>query len=666
MPSTQSIRAGRAFVELFADDSKLVRGLRKAERKIKTFGQGIRSYGLKLAGLGTAIIGPLAASAKLFSTYGDQVAKMAKRTGLSVETLSELRFVASQTGTEFESLEMAFRKMQRSIYDAGRGLSTQADALKDLGVAFSHLEGLSPEDQFKLLADHISDIEDPTRKAAIAMTLFGRTGTNLLPMFAAGSQGIEGLQKQARDLGLTMSSEDAKAAEDFTDALDQLWKTLRMGVFHIGAALAPLLQKLTETITRIVVTVSNWIKTNKMVIVQAFKIAAIVTAVGIGLIALGGLITATGIALGAIASVIAGISTAFGVLASVIGFLVTPIGLVAIALGSLAAYFVYASGIAGKAVHWLSERLMNLKTFAFKAFEGIADALAAGDIALAAEVLWLSLKVQWIKGVNTIQSIWLGLKHFIADVLVGAFTGALAALQVVWHGLEVAWIETTSFLATAWHGFVNIFLRSWEKMKALAAKTWNYIKSFFSDSIDVTVANKQIDEALTRRLDEIDQDTGEAVIGNDLRRQSRRKQTAELNDLTLGVIGQRYEDEQTRQQQERAKAELEAERSLIEAKQAWEDAIAEARRKRDQVQLENGDKLELPQLPDIGDLVAREAERIGVRGTFNGGSIQALQVAGLGQENDAADRAARAGEETARNTRKLLDIVRDQPGLTFG
>ncbi len=39
MPSRPgAIRAGRAFVELFADDSKLVRGLRAAERKIKAFG----------------------------------------------------------------------------------------------------------------------------------------------------------------------------------------------------------------------------------------------------------------------------------------------------------------------------------------------------------------------------------------------------------------------------------------------------------------------------------------------------------------------------------------------------------------------------------------------------------------------------------------------------
>jgi len=64
--SSNVIRAGRAFVELFAlrraqgksDDSKstgsqsgLVRGLRRAEKRLKAFGDRIRNMGLKIAGL---------------------------------------------------------------------------------------------------------------------------------------------------------------------------------------------------------------------------------------------------------------------------------------------------------------------------------------------------------------------------------------------------------------------------------------------------------------------------------------------------------------------------------------------------------------------------------------------------------------------------------------
>src|SRR5690606_22999722 len=116
---------------------------------------------------------------------------------------------------------------QRTIYDAGRGLSTATDALADLNLTMRDLENLSPEAQFKLLAERLNGIDDPTRKAAIAMTIFGRSGTQLLPMLEGGTAALEAYEAHARRLGLVMSSEDAEAADAFGDALDDLGKTLK-------------------------------------------------------------------------------------------------------------------------------------------------------------------------------------------------------------------------------------------------------------------------------------------------------------------------------------------------------------------------------------------------------------------------------------------------------
>ena len=72
MPQAGAIRAGRAFVELFADDSKLVRGLKRASAKLKAFGESVRNMGLKIAGLGTAIATPLLASANAALDCGER------------------------------------------------------------------------------------------------------------------------------------------------------------------------------------------------------------------------------------------------------------------------------------------------------------------------------------------------------------------------------------------------------------------------------------------------------------------------------------------------------------------------------------------------------------------------------------------------------------------
>lgn len=76
MPQTGAIRAGRAFVELFADDSKLVRGLKRAQAKLKRFGDSVRSMGMDLLKVGTVMATPFVAGAKVFADFDRQMANV--------------------------------------------------------------------------------------------------------------------------------------------------------------------------------------------------------------------------------------------------------------------------------------------------------------------------------------------------------------------------------------------------------------------------------------------------------------------------------------------------------------------------------------------------------------------------------------------------------------
>jgi len=210
MANTQGIRAGRAYIELGVGD-KLTAGLKRAQARLRAFGTSVTGMGVKLMAVGGAMAAPFVIAAKNFASMGDAVAKMSRRTGVGVEALSELGYAAELSGTSMESLENGLRRMQRTIYDAGRGLSTAKDALADLGLSAKDFKGLSPEDQFTVLGEALSRIEDPSRRAAIAMTILGRSGTALLPMVAKGAAGLDELRKKARDLGLSISTKDAAA-----------------------------------------------------------------------------------------------------------------------------------------------------------------------------------------------------------------------------------------------------------------------------------------------------------------------------------------------------------------------------------------------------------------------------------------------------------------------
>jgi len=671
MPSSQGIRAGRAFVELFADDSKLVRGLRRAEKRLKAFGDRIRNLGLKIAGLGTVMLAPMLGAAKAFGSMGDQVAKMAKRTGFGVEALSELTFVASQTGTSLEAMETGFRRMQRSIYDAGRGLSTQTDALTDLGLEYKDLAGLAPEDQFKMLAETISRIEDPTRKAALAQALFGRAGTQLLPMMASGAKGIETLQAEARRLGLTMSGQDARAAEDFTDALDALWKVVKMGVFNVGAALAPVLQQIAETFTSVAMKVSAWVKANQQLIVIALKVVAIVIAVGIALAALGTVISGLGTMLGVLITVITTVGAVLKVLAAVIAFLVSPIGMVIAAMAALGAYLVYTTGAGGKALAWLGKKFGVLKDDALTAYQGIADALAAGDIGLAVKILWLTIKMEWTRGVNFLEKAWLNFRNFFIKIGYDAWHGLLAIVEVVWHALEVGWIETTAFFSKAWTNFTSFFAKTWERIKSGAKKAWNWIKSLFDDSVDLEAENKLVEEQKQAAINRIENEQQRRIAQREAQREAERRRASAIHEATLAEIGRENLEKHRQLDTEYADRMAENEQDLAKARQEWRDAIDAARQKREAKEAEEGtDKLEGPDaiidkaqraldgLGDIGGLIGEQAAKIGVKGTFNAAAVRGLAA------GDAADRTAKATEETAKNTKRLVQAA-TTGGLTF-
>ncbi len=359
MTGAGAIRAGRAFVEANLDDTKLVRGLRRAQAKMKAFGAGVSSIGRSLLAVSAAGLTPFIAGIRTFISMGDELDKMSKRTGFSVETLSELKFAARETGTDLSTLERGIKTMQRSITDAGRGLSTQVDALGDLGLSYDDLASKSPEEQFKLIADRIASIEDPTKRAALAQMLLGRAGTQLLPLFERGAAGIEEFQRKAREMGLTLSTEAAADAAKLGDTLGQLWDIIKIGAFSIGAQLAPSLITATKALHGQAMEAVAWIKTNREMIVTIAQWIAKIGVAGVALVAVGGTIQLVAGTVGTLIGVIKGLGAAMAFLA------VNPMFL---ALGAIVAGFV-ALGIA----------IDRASQFTAQLNDSFAKARAAGD-----------------------------------------------------------------------------------------------------------------------------------------------------------------------------------------------------------------------------------------------------------------------------------------------
>lgn len=282
-----AIRAGKAFVEIFADSSKLVRGLRAASAKLKAFGASVAAMGRQMLLMGGLVAAPLILATRTFATYGDQLDKMSKRTGISVEALSGLGFAARRSGASMETVEVAIRRMQRSIEDAGRGSKEAVDALAALGLSAAALKGLSPEEQFKTIAARLAAIADPTKKAALAMMLFGRSGTMLLPML----DDLDSLLKEAKRLGLIVSKEDAAAAAAFADAWGDVKDVLRIVSFTVGSILGKAITGLLGNVASALAGLKKFVKENEQVVLIVAKVAIALLATGLALVIFGGMIS---------------------------------------------------------------------------------------------------------------------------------------------------------------------------------------------------------------------------------------------------------------------------------------------------------------------------------------------------------------------------------------
>ena len=100
----KEIRAGKAFVEILLRNN-LQAGLKRAAKQLRAFATLTSTIGVGLSGASASILGPIGAAVQQFSDFGESVKKMALRTGMSAEAITELGHAATVSGTGLEAME---------------------------------------------------------------------------------------------------------------------------------------------------------------------------------------------------------------------------------------------------------------------------------------------------------------------------------------------------------------------------------------------------------------------------------------------------------------------------------------------------------------------------------------------------------------------------------
>jgi phage host-nuclease inhibitor protein Gam/polyhydroxyalkanoate synthesis regulator phasin len=162
-------------------------------------------------------IGALLALAKSAIDAGDAMQTLSKKSGLSVSTVSKLKFAADQSETSIEELAKGIKFLNRNMVENGQ-------AFEAIGVAIKNSDGSLRRTEAVLLdvADVFARLPEGAQRTALAMQLFGKAGADLVPFLAQGKAGITDLMQEAERLGVVMSDDFAAASDQFNDNLAKL------------------------------------------------------------------------------------------------------------------------------------------------------------------------------------------------------------------------------------------------------------------------------------------------------------------------------------------------------------------------------------------------------------------------------------------------------------
>jgi len=250
-----------------------VNGTREARRDIESVGDSMGGMGAKIGALAKSV-GALAVLAGV-AAFGswikgaidatDAASDLSQKTGIAIKDLAGLELAYQMGGMEADALASTQSKLSKALVDGSEGL-------EKLGVKARNLDGSLKSNKQVMyeLADRFAGMEDGAQKTALAMSIFGKSGADMIPMLNSGSEGMRELDEMAGKLGLTLSDEAVEQAGAFNDTLDLLMLGGQGVARGIAAELLPTLSSLAGSFLT-AMTEGDRLKTVGQLIAGVFK-----------------------------------------------------------------------------------------------------------------------------------------------------------------------------------------------------------------------------------------------------------------------------------------------------------------------------------------------------------------------------------------------------------
>lgn len=233
---------------------RLGNSLQGVQGKAKNLAASFSSLKGGLAALGSSVaVAGFGAIIKQATNAGDELYNMQQQTGIAARELTGIANAAKLADVETATLVKGMTKLNVALVNAAAGNKDAAAKFAALGISVKGADGqlLKADQALKAVADRFADMPDGAGKAAAAVSLFGKSGVELIPLLNEGSAAMD-------EFTYKISDDFAARSDQFNDTLAIIGMKAQGFGLELTDALLPALQSILEVFAELFDTKQDW------------------------------------------------------------------------------------------------------------------------------------------------------------------------------------------------------------------------------------------------------------------------------------------------------------------------------------------------------------------------------------------------------------------------
>lgn len=238
----------------------------KAVKKVGTVAAATTTAAIGVAGAITGV-------AIKASGTADEIDKMSQKIGLSKRGYQEWSYVMNQNGMDINTMQTGMKTLVGQVDKVVAGNKDAIANFEGLGLSVTDANG-KLKDQETIMNESLAalaNMENGTEKARLATELFGKAGSEMMPMLNQGAGAMDDLKKRANDLGIIMSDDAVSSGVALGDMMDDVKKSFGAMATKLGTAIMPILSEVITLILDSMPMITDLFNTLTPILQSAFS-----------------------------------------------------------------------------------------------------------------------------------------------------------------------------------------------------------------------------------------------------------------------------------------------------------------------------------------------------------------------------------------------------------